>query len=122
MFVFDGVGVVVRRNECVDVSSMLTRKYRVDVTSAERAMVGAESLECVCGVVDDVIEDDGDDGDGVLESVYLLFEVYCGEFLIDESSFEDVGEIEGGEIEGEFFDVFELVLYVDESGDFILFE
>ena len=91
-FAPDGVGAVARRNERADAPPMLTRKYRVDVTSAERAMVGAESPERARGVVDDAIEDDGDDGNGVSESVYSLFEVHRGESSIDESPPEDVGE------------------------------
>ena len=119
-FAPDGVGAVARRNERADAPPMLTRKYRVDVTSAERAMVGAESPERARGVVDDAIEDDGDDGDGVSESVYSLFEVHRGESSIDESPPEDVGEIEGGgEIEGESLDAFEPAPHADESGDSI---
>ena len=119
-FAPDGVGAVARRNERADAPPMLTRKYRVDVTSAERAMVGAESPERARGVVDDAIEDDGDDGNGVSESVYSLFEVHRGESSIDESPPEDVGEIEGGgEIEGESLDAFEPAPHADESGDSI---
>ena len=113
-FAPDGVGAVARRNERADAPPMLTRKYRVDVTSAERAMVGAESPERARGVVDDAIEDDGDDGDGVSESVYSLFEVHRGESSIDESPPEDVGEIEG-----ESLDAFEPAPHADESGDSI---
>jgi len=90
-FAPDGVGVVARRNAAADAPPMLTRKFRVDLTSAERAMVGAESPERVRGVVDDAIEDDGD-GNRVSESIYSLFEVHRGESSIDESPPEDVAD------------------------------
>jgi hypothetical protein len=116
-FAPDGVGAVARRNAAADAPPMLTRKFRVDLTSAERAMVGAESPERMRGVA---IEDDGD-GNRVSESVYSLFEVHRGESSIDESPPEDVAEIDDvAEIEGESPAAIEPAPHADESaGDSI---
>lgn len=86
-FTADGIGSVagvVKRPDGADDVPMLRERFRVEVTEAERAMVGGESPErfraAGAGAASpsfryDVGGDDDEDANRVSESVYSLFEV-----------------------------------------------